>query len=287
MVVANTAFGRGKVDLAESVCRRILAADCENRDALSLLVCILTQKDRYAEAVTIVDRVLAHFRSLQESNTVVHALLQLQRRGFEPRGVLDVGAYHGEFAMFARQMFPRASILMVEPQQRPQEFLRALATELGGDCHVHQCLLGEAVRGAVEFHQLDTPFGSTGSSIYPEKSEFPRTVVTAPMRTVDDLVAEYPGRTFDLVKLDVQGAELDVLHGAKEAIHRTEVLIAELSLHEINRGAPRLAEVIAELDGLGFAMFDVLTLPRTGGRLLQVDGVFVRKDSPLWQTGER
>lgn len=282
MVVADTAFARGKVELAESVCRRVLAADCENREALALLVCILTQRDRHTEALAIVDRVLAHFRSLQESNTVVHALLQLQRLGFAPSGVLDIGAYHGEFAMFARQMFPQATVVMVEPQERPQEFLRALAAELGGDCHVHQCLLGEAVRSAVEFHQLDTPFGSTGSSIYPEVSDFPRQVVAMPMRTIDDLVAAHSGRAFDLVKIDVQGAELDVLRGATEAIHRVEVLIAELSLHEVNRGAPRLAEVVAALDDLGFAMFDALTLPRSHGRLYQIDGVFVRKTSLLW-----
>jgi len=285
MLSADAAFARGKHELAETICRRILAVDCENRDALALLVCVLTRQNRQAEALAFVDGVLGYFRSLQESNTIVHSLLVLQQRGFAPRGMLDVGAYNGEFTMLARQIFPDASVVMVEPQAHKQEFLQVLATDLGGDCHVRQCLLGERIRQGVEFHQMETPYGSTGSSIYPETSDFPRKVVTLPMRTLDDLVAELPGRTFDLVKLDVQGAELDVLQGAKEAIHRVEVLVAELSLHETNRGAPRIAEVMAAIDDLGFAMFDVLTLPRTDGLLLQVDAVFVRKTSPLWQRG--
>lgn len=286
MLAADAAFARGKIELAETVCRRVLAVDCENREALALLLCVLTRQNRHAEAIAFVDGVLAHFRAVQESNTIVHALLALQHRGFAPRGMLDIGAYQGEFTMFARQMFPAASVVMVEPQEQKQEFLHILATDLGGDCHVRQCLLGERIRSGVEFHQLDTPFGSTGSSIYPEKSDFPRKVLTLPMRTVDDLVAELPGRTFDLMKLDVQGAELDVLQGAKETIHGVEVLVAELSLHEVNHGAPRLADVTKALDDLDFAMFDVLTMPRTDGLMLQVDAVFVRKTSPLWKRGE-
>ena len=39
---------------------------------------------------------------------------------------------------------------------------------------------------------------------------------------------------------------------------------------------------VAEVDGLGLQLFDLLTLPRTNGLLYQVDAVFVRKTSPLW-----
>ena len=182
MLAADAAFARGKIELAETVCRRVLAVDCENREALALLLCVLTRQNRHAEAIAFVDGVLAHFRAVQESNTIVHALLALQHRGFAPRGMLDIGAYQGEFTMFARHMFPAASVVMVEPQEHKQEFLHVLATDLGGDCHVRQCLLGERIRSGVEFHQLDTPFGSTGSSIYPEKSDFPRKVLTLPGR---------------------------------------------------------------------------------------------------------
>ncbi len=282
MRAADAAFANGDHAFAERACRSVLATDCENREALALLVCILTRANRHMEAIAYVDGVLSHFRSLQESNTIVHALLALQQRGFEAHGVIDVGAYEGELAMFARQMFAGASVVMIEPQAQKQEFLQALAAELGGDCHVRQCLLGERVRDSVEFHQTKTPFGSTGSSIYPERSEFPRDVVPMPMRTLDDLMHEFRGRTFDLMKIDVQGAELDVLRGGEETLRSVQVLVAELSLHELNRGAPRLAEVTAALDEAGFAMFDVLTLPRTRRLMVQIDAVFVRKDSPLW-----
>lgn len=279
---AAAASADGDLRLAERICRQVLAVDCEDPDALPLLVCLLARGGKQQEALALTSAVLAHFRSLQDTNTQAHALLQLQARGFAPQGILDIGAYHGEFTMIARQVFPATSVVMVEPQLQKRDYLLAVAGQLGGDCHVHSCLLGDGSRARCDFHQLDTPFGSTGSSVYPEVSDFPRTTVSLPMRTVDDLLAELPGRRFDLVKIDVQGAELDVLRGARTALPEVEVLVVELSLHVVNRGSPLLAEVVAAVDGLGFAMFDLLTLPRGNGLLQQVDGIFVRRGSPLW-----
>lgn len=282
MQVADAALAQGDVAFADGVCRRVLLADRENTPALAMFVCIATRAGRHTEALAAVSAILDHFRSLHESNTLPHALLLLERQGFTPRGILDVGAYHGEFSVFARQVFRDTAVLMVEPQPKKREFLDALAQQLGGDVAVRCCLCGDHARPAVVFHQLATPFGSTGSSIYPEMSDFPREVLSLPMRTVDELVAELPGRRFDLMKVDVQGAELDVLRGARTTLAQVEVLVIELSLHSVNRGSPLLAEVVDELDALGFAMFDLQTLPRTDGLLLQVDALFVRKGSALW-----
>lgn len=282
MKLAEAAFAAGDSGHAEHVCRRILAVDCENEAALSLLVCVLSRAGRQGEALVLTSAVLEHCRRAQDGNTQVHALLQLQRRGFAPRGMLDVGAYHGSFTMVARQLFPGTSVLMVEPQPDKQDYLREIADRLGGDCEVRECLLGDSTRRSCEFHQLATPVGSTGSSIYPEISEHPRRVLTLPMRTLDELVAELPGRRFELLKIDVQGAELDVLRGARRTLEQVQVLVIELSLHEVNRGGTRLAPVVADLAALGFEVYDVLTLPRVDGRMLQIDAVFVRSDSPLW-----
>lgn len=62
-----------------------------------------------------------------------------------------------------------------------------------------------------------------------------------------------------------------------------EVVFAEVSLHECNRGAPRMAEVVAAFDEAGFAMFDLLPTERDRcGLRRQVDAIFVRHSSSLW-----
>ena len=99
------------------------------------------------------------------------------------------------------------------------------------------------------------------------------------MRTVDDLLSK---RTYDLVKIDVQGAELDVLKGAKRTVQQAEVLQLELSTTEYNSGAPLAMEVMQAVHQLGFRFYEVVELHHSNGVLIQIDILFIHKASPLW-----
>lgn len=282
---ADRSLTEGNAAVAAAICRRVLACDVENADAYAVLQCALVEQGLLAEATVVADRTLAHYRAKAARETVAHALHVLHGRGFCPSGILDIGAYEGEFAVLARQFFPQASLLMVEPQMQKRDVLTKVADTLGGDAHVASVLLGASERESCEFHQLRTPYGSTGSSIYQEASDYPRDTLQLPMRTVDGLLADHGGRCFDLCKIDVQGAEIDVLRGARHALRSMQVLVVELSLHMVNHGAPLLAEVTAEFASLGFSIFDLVPLSRDGeGLQRQVDAVFVAASSPLWRT---
>lgn len=279
---ADEALTRGDRALAEAIARRVLACDVENADAYAILQVALVESGKLKDATVVANQTLAHFRALAQQSTQAHMLHVLHERGFRARGILDIGAYEGEFAILARQFFPDAALLMVEPQPQKRAQLDAVGSALGGVAETVSALLGDAERAACAFHQLDTPFGSTGSSMYEELTDFPRRTIQLPMRTLDALVRERPGRVYDLVKIDVQGAEIDVLRGGSHALQGVEALCVELSLHAHNRGAPLLAAVVAELDRLGFAMFDVAPLPRDRGLQKQVDAVFVSRGSRFW-----
>ena len=283
VAIADKALANGDARTAERLCWLVLQMDLEHEGAFALLQCVLLRDNRPLEAVGLADKVVSHLRGLQSRHSTAYGLHLLHERGFRPTGILDIGAYHGEFAAMARQFWPDTAVLMVEPQLQKRDLLAAVAEQLGGEAEVCTTLLGDAERAACAFHQLNTPFGSTGSSLYQEASDHPRETLLLPMTTVDTLLAGRTGPGFDLWKIDVQGAELDVLRGAKRALAGVEALFVELSLHVVNHGAPRIAEVIAEFDRLGFALFELLQLPRdANGLQLQTDAVFVRRGSPLW-----
>jgi len=285
---AMAAHERGDDATAEQLSREVLAHNMEDAEALEVLSSVFVRTGRLEAAVTLNRAVLEHFRALHLCNSMAFGLHLMHDKGMRARGILDIGAYAGEFSLLARQFWPDAAVLMVEPQAEKRARLDNVARELGGDTHVQSKLLGECARSEVSFHQMSTAWGSTGSSCYPENSDFERTTVVMPMTTVDALLEELPGRCFDLMKVDVQGAELDVLRGAKNSLPDVEVLFAEVALHECNQGAPRLAEVVGVLDELGFAMFDMLPMRRDHRDLqLQVDAIFVRRDSALWPRSER
>ena len=56
----------------------------------------------------------------------------------------------------------------------------------------------------------------------------------------------------DMIKMDVQVAELDVLKGAVETLSTVKHVILELQVVEYNKGAPLKDAVIAYMDTQGF-----------------------------------
>ena len=55
-----------------------------------------------------------------------------------------------------------------------------------------------------------------------------------------------------MIKMDVQGAEMDVLKGALETLQTVKHIILELQVVEYNKGAPKRDEVIAFMDTIGY-----------------------------------
>ena len=85
-----------------------------------------------------------------------------------------------------------------------------------------------------------------------------------------------------LLKLDVQGFELQVLLGGTSTLNRAEVVIMETSLLPYNENAPLFAEVVAFMADREFVAFDFCgqTRRQTDDTLFQTDVVF-KKDSSL------
>ena len=61
-----------------------------------------------------------------------------------------------------------------------------------------------------------------------------------------------------MIKIDIQGAELDALDGATEILGDTEVIVLEVSLFEFMKRAPQLDDVIAYMKARGFVTCDLV-----------------------------
>lgn len=194
-------------------------------------------------------------------------------RSFRPGGIIDIGAHKGHWALKARKIFPGVPIHMVEAQ----DALRGELEVTGFPFTL--CLLGAEEAAAVPFH-VD-PVWPTGASVLEEVTAFDRDELALPMRRLDDLKLGLASPI--LLKLDVQGYELQVLAGAHETLKSVEVIMAEVALLEYNKGAPLIAEVIAYLCEHGFVPYDIGDMMRRheDRALFQCDMIFVREDSPI------
>ena len=209
------------------------------------------------------------------------SIRNMERNGFLPGSIIDVGAYHGDWSRMARRIFPNAPIYMVEANPQNSSLLSTVATQVGR-AESRIALLGASPAASVPFYVMET-----GSSVLPENTSIPRTTAELPMTTLDSLVylnaAREPLPSPHFLKLDVQGFELEVLRGAEQVLANTEAAILEVSLMQYNQGAPLLAEVVMFMQNRGFLVYDVCGLYRreSDQTLYMVDLLFVRENSAL------
>ena len=87
-----------------------------------------------------------------------------------------------------------------------------------------------------------------------------------------------------LLKVDVQGGELEVLEGAEEILQNFEVIVMEVGMTEGYIGQPVFHEYIAYMAARGFVIYDIIDANYSGTELLfQIDVVFVKKDGQFRQ----
>lgn len=218
----------------------------------------------------------------QPIGDIAHFLGDVRARGFTPRGIVDVGANRGDWTRMALEFFPDASVLMVEPQEEMRPLLSELAASRAG-LHYIQAGAGRAPGELVQTIWPDL----AGSSFLPPADPGQLAAGTqrkTPIITLDALLAEkYPGFAPDLVKLDIQGFELEALAGGKTLFGRTELFILEASLFAFMPGQPLVREVIAFFAERGYELYDIPGYLRrpSDGALGQVDLAFVQAQGRL------
>jgi FkbM family methyltransferase len=196
--------------------------------------------------------------------------------------VVDVGANAGQFGARIRAAGYRGRIISFEPLSQAFEALqRTVADDPHWDCH----RLALGARAGRE--SLNVSADLEASSVLEMEDRHLRHcpasayvgVETIEVATLDGLTTSLlPEDKRTYLKLDVQGYELQVLHGSHDILSHIDLVEAELSLVPLYRGGPLYREVIDYLDQWGFQLISVegITEEPDTGHMLQVDAVFSR-----------
>lgn len=201
--------------------------------------------------------------------------------------VVDVGANKGGFAGKVRAAGYAGPLISFEPLQEAHQILQTLAAESSTWTIAPRMALG-AEPGEARLHVAGN---SSSSSLLPmlkaHEEAAPGSAYiaeeTVQIQRLDGVLPGWldplPNRM--LLKIDTQGYERQVLEGAAGILDKVDILQLELSLLPLYEGQWLLEEALARLNTLGYTLWslsEVFADPRSG-RLLQVDGVFVREDA--------
>lgn len=199
-------------------------------------------------------------------------LTALRNLGFQPRAILDIGAYHGYWAGLAVHIWPAAQILSIEANEDCR-------SQLEKQGRPFEIALLDRVEREADYHKCQTGCGE-GNGLFRENSAFPFETAKVRTRRLDDVVGD---RTFDLIKLDCQGAEERILDGGTETISRAQFVQLEAQVQDYNEGAPRIGDLMADMDSHGFRLYDITDYHHNSkGMLIQVDLLFAKTNSPLF-----
>lgn len=217
------------------------------------------------------------------------ALERLVSLGVKPSLIFDVGAYRGYFTRLCLKIWLGARIACFEPLKDKVIELEKLASS-NPAIHIFPVLLGAESHEKVPLHE-----SKTASSILEEHvpQNFP--VNSYPMKTIDQIVREdFKGQCPDLLKIDVQGYEMEVLKGAEESLKKTQILLIELDLLDIHKDVTLAGDVVGWLNDRQWIMYDICELHRRplDKALWQADFIFVPATSPLradkrWASGDQ
>jgi FkbM family methyltransferase len=205
----------------------------------------------------------------------------IRRLGFQPQTIIDVGVADGTPQLYAA--FPDAQLILVEPVS---EFFEAISRILARRRGVHIPAAAWSSEGELELRvEPHTIEGSSHYSRHPfEKISESVTHRRVQATTLDRIIADHTFPEPFGLKIDTEGAELEVIRGATATLERTLFVIAEVNvLHDRFEGSYSFAQFIAAMDRAGFEVCDLLGIGRchSSTRLNFLDLVFQWRSSGL------
>ena len=194
--------------------------------------------------------------------------------------VLDVGAHHGLYTLLASKLVGRnGRVIAFEPSPRERRRLaRHLRINRCGNANVQSCALGECA-GEADFFLVEGMHDWCNSLREPNIEE--RTSkVRVEVRKLDDVLEEVNWPRIDFIKLDVEGAELSFLHGARRMLAaevRPAILVEVQDIRTTPWGyaARDIVRCLADAGYGWFALADDGSLESVSSELSAYDGNFV------------
>ena len=175
--------------------------------------------------------------------------------------VFDIGASIGQFTLFMAKRVPHGHVVALEPANTAYQQLIE-NVQRNDFTNVTTLPVGAAALN-LEAELYDTFFGDDifgvserGTASMYKGSESAQSIGTASFRSIDDIATELNLKQVDLIKLDVEGAELEALKGAEQTLKTYQPhLVVEVGAELCARAQIKPSDLFQFLEELNYEAF--------------------------------
>lgn len=199
----------------------------------------------------------------------------------EIKTVLDVGANTGQFVNMINKILPGVKIYSFEPVKESFEILKQLENNYN-NLKAFNFALGSDSREQTIFKNEFLPSSSLLSMTQVHKNIFPYTreseSETIFIKTLDSISNQIVFQTKVLLKVDVQGFEINVLKGAISSLSNIDIIIIETLFVELYYNQTQFNDIYSFLVKRNFSFrgnFEQIRDPKSG-RILWADAIFIK-----------
>jgi FkbM family methyltransferase len=162
-------------------------------------------------------------------------LLFLERYLKSDMTFVDIGANQGEYSLFAAKRLSKGIVLAFEPLPSIRTVLNENIS-LNGFVNIRVFDFGLSDKsGQLVLHEIEDVHEGLATSYLGERKS--KSTMTISLKSLDEVMLEFPLLKVDVMKIDIEGGELNALKGSERTIEKFKPVI----LIEINEATYRAA----------------------------------------------
>lgn len=184
----------------------------------------------------------------------------------EIRNIVEIGALDAHDSQYFKQMFPDANVYAIEAlPENYEQYMKGTT----GIIPINAVVSDKD--GVVDFYRKKL---NGIHSIFDRGNEYGGEILKLKSYRLETLAAEFGIKSVDLLKLDVEGATIEVLEGMGSLLNDVKIMHIESESFPFFKGQKLHNEVISFLGTKGFSMIELTSFPIQPGRL-QYDSVWI------------